>query len=74
MDGLPGRRWWEDDGVGSWRCTYRVVDGARIEGTWRPAFIWNGGTYYLTDLLIYADGKVDCWGLVGFGGVLREGP
>lgn len=21
-------------------------------------------TYYLTDLLVYADGIVDCWGLV----------
>lgn len=45
--------------------TYRVVDGARIGGTWRPAFIRNGD-YYLTNLLIYADGKVDCWGLVDF--------
>ena len=46
--------------------TYRIVDGARIEGTWRPVFIRNGDTYHLTDLLIYADGKVDCWGLAGF--------
>jgi len=49
----------------TYQRTYRIVDGARIEGTWRPAFIRNGD-YYLTDLLIYADGKVDCWGLVGF--------
>lgn len=40
--------------------TYRDVDGERIEGTWRPVFIHNGG-YYLTDLKIYADGVVDCW-------------
>lgn len=46
--------------------TYRIVDGARIEGTWRPAFIRNGDSYYLTDLLIFADDKVDCWGLVDF--------
>ncbi|MBV9380612.1 MAG: NADAR family protein [Streptosporangiaceae bacterium] len=46
--------------------TYREVDGARVEGTWRPAFIRNGDTYYLTDLLIYADGTVDCGGLAGF--------
>ena len=44
--------------------TWRNVDGERIEGTWRHAFIRNGGTYYLTDLLIYADGVVDCWELV----------
>jgi hypothetical protein len=43
-----------------------MVDGARIEGTWRPAFIRNGDSYYLTDLLIFADDKVDCWGLVDF--------
>lgn len=48
------------------RRTYRMVDGARIEGTWRPVFIRNGD-YYLADLLIYADGKVHCWGLVDFG-------
>lgn len=44
--------------------TWRNVDGERIEGTWRHAFIRNGGTYYLTDLVIYADGMVDCWELV----------
>jgi hypothetical protein len=46
--------------------TYRMVDDERIEGTWRPAFIRNGRTYFLTDLKIYADGVVDCWGLVTF--------
>jgi hypothetical protein len=30
------------------------------------AFIRNGDSYYLTDLKIYADGMVDCWGLVPF--------
>lgn len=46
------------------RRTWRIVDSERIEGTWRPAFIHNGGTYFLTDLLVYADGMIDCWGLV----------
>jgi hypothetical protein len=32
-------------------------DGEGIEGTFRPAFITNGDTYYLTDLKIYADGR-----------------
>ncbi len=50
--------------VGIRQRTWRNVDGERIEGTWRHAFIRNGGTYYLTDLLIYADGMVDCSGLV----------
>ncbi|MFF5788634.1 NADAR family protein [Streptomyces sp. NPDC012693] len=45
------------------RITYRTVDGVRIPGTWRHAFIRNG-RYFLTELFIYADGLVDCWGLV----------
>ncbi|MFI6689810.1 NADAR family protein [Streptomyces sp. NPDC050485] len=46
------------------RTTHRTADGVRIPGTWRHAFICNGGTYFLTDLFIYADGLIDCWGLV----------
>ncbi|WP_327252902.1 NADAR family protein [Streptomyces sp. NBC_01244] len=45
------------------RTTHRVVDGVHIPGTWRPVFIRNG-RYFLADLLIYADGLVDCWGLL----------
>lgn len=44
--------------------TYRVIDEERIEGSWRHIFIRNGGTYFLTDLKVYADGMIDCWGLV----------
>lgn len=45
--------------------TFRTLDdGERIDGTWRPIFINNGGHYFLTDLKIYADGLIDCWGLV----------
>lgn len=47
--------------MGRYNRTFREVDGERVEGTWRHAFIRNGGTYYLTDLKIYADGVVDCW-------------
>ncbi|MER6096591.1 NADAR family protein [Streptomyces sp. NPDC001728] len=46
------------------RLTHRMADGVRVPGTWRHAFIRNGGTYFLTDLFIYADGIVDCWDLV----------
>ncbi|MFF9983662.1 NADAR family protein [Streptomyces erythrochromogenes] len=46
------------------RITHRMADGVRVPGTWRHAFICNGGSYFLTDLFIYADGLVDCWGLV----------
>ncbi|MBF6129467.1 NADAR family protein [Nocardia brasiliensis] len=55
--------------------TYREVDGERVEGTWRHAFIRNGD-YFLTDLKIYADGMVDCWGLVNlteFAAKVRSG-
>ena len=57
------------------RITYRMADGVRVPGTWRHAFIRNGG-YHLTDLFIYADGLIDCWGLVTleeFGEKLRSG-
>ncbi len=46
------------------RRTWRTVDGERVEGTWRPAFIRNGDDHYLTDLVIYADAVVDCWELL----------
>ena len=55
-----------------WKRTYREVDGERIEGTWRPIFIYNGGTYHLTDLFIYADGMIDCWGPVDLDGLRRK--
>ena len=49
--------------------TYRMLeDGSRIEGTWRHVFIKNGSTFYLSDLKIYADGLIDCWGLVDLEG------
>ena len=56
--------------------TYRVVDGQRVEGVMRPAFINNGGRYFLTNLKIYADGVVDCWGnctLEEFASKVRSG-
>ncbi|MFF5899594.1 NADAR family protein [Streptomyces argenteolus] len=58
------------------RITYRTADGVRIPGTWRHTFIRNGGNYFLTDLFVYADGLIDCWGLVTldeFEGKLRSG-
>jgi predicted NAD-dependent protein-ADP-ribosyltransferase YbiA (DUF1768 family) len=51
--------------------TYRLVDGEQIEGTTRPVFIHNGDTYFLANLRVYADGVIDCWGLVDLDG-LRE--
>lgn len=46
--------------VTRYRRTYRHVDGQRVEGTWRHVFTRNIGTYFLTDLVIYADGAIDC--------------
>ncbi|MFJ8233025.1 NADAR family protein [Streptomyces sp. NPDC094448] len=43
------------------RLVHREADGRRIPGTWRHAFINNGGRYFLTDLFVYADGIVDAW-------------
>jgi predicted NAD-dependent protein-ADP-ribosyltransferase YbiA (DUF1768 family) len=42
------------------RRTYRDVDGERVEGTWRHIFTRNMDIYFLTDLMIYADGAIDC--------------
>lgn len=42
---------------------YREVDGALIIGVSRPIYIHNGD-YHLTELKIYADGMIDCWGLI----------
>ncbi|MEU3795942.1 NADAR family protein [Streptomyces fructofermentans] len=41
------------------RITHRIEDGVRIRGTWRPVFV-KDGDYYLTDLIIYADGLISC--------------
>ncbi|WP_406864974.1 NADAR family protein [Streptomyces sp. HUAS MG47] len=43
---------------------HRIVDGERIDGVSRPAFLRNGDHHYLVQLGIYADGLIDCWGLV----------
>jgi hypothetical protein len=45
--------------------TYRIEGDQRIEGTTLEAFIHNG-EYFHTEIKIYADSKVDCWGLVDF--------
>ncbi|MEV0373650.1 NADAR family protein [Streptomyces sp. NPDC050636] len=58
------------------RITHRMADGVRIAGTWRHGFICNGGRFFLTELFIYADGLIDCWGLVTldeFEGKLHDG-
>jgi len=34
---------------------YRIVDGERVEGTWRSVFVHNGD-FHLADLVVYADG------------------
>ena len=42
----------------------RIENGVEIPGTWLNAFIHNG-KYFLTEIRIYKDSKIDCWGLVG---------
>ncbi len=57
------------------RPTHRITDGNAVPGVYFPAFIRNGD-YYLTDIVAYQDGMVDCWGLVTFEGFrekVREG-
>ncbi|MFC9324061.1 NADAR domain-containing protein [Kitasatospora sp. NPDC057015] len=45
------------------RRTFRYSDGERIPGVWRPVFVHGAGVHHLTELTVYADGLVDCWGL-----------
>ncbi|MEU8530890.1 NADAR family protein [Streptomyces sp. NPDC048629] len=55
---------------------FRVVDGERIPGVSRPVFRRNGDTNYLVQLGIYADGMIDCWGLLTleeFAAAVRSG-
>src|SRR5262245_54041143 len=51
----------------SWykNLTHRVVDGEVVPGVYFLAFIHNRD-YYLTSIVAYKDGMVDCWGLVPF--------
>ncbi len=48
--------------------TNRVVDGGTIPGTWRQLFI-RSGRDFLTQLFVYADGTIDCWGPVDLEGL-----
>src|SRR5215510_7582689 len=43
---------------------YREQEEQQIQGISLHAFIHNGHTYYLTDIKVYRDGMVDCWGLI----------
>ena len=49
-----------------WNTTSRKENGVEIPGTFVHAFIHNGDTYFLTEIKIYKDGMIDCWGLVNF--------
>jgi hypothetical protein len=47
-----------------YNVTYRIKNGEHIPGTWLRAFIRNGGYYSVTEVKIYRDGNIDCWGLM----------
>lgn len=51
--------------------TFRIVNDKPILGVFLTAFIHNG-SYYLTKIGVYADGMIDCWGLVDFEGFVRK--
>jgi hypothetical protein len=48
-----------------WNKISRIEDGVEIPGTFTHAFIQNG-RYILTEIKVYKDGMIDCWGLVTF--------
>jgi hypothetical protein len=49
-----------------------MADGRMIPGKFLPAFIKNGGCYYLTDIAIYVDGVIYCWEMVDVEGFIRK--
>jgi hypothetical protein len=50
------------------RRIYRLVDNVSIPGTFFQAFIKNGDRYFVTEIVVYRDGKIYCWELVDFDG------
>lgn len=48
--------------------TCREMNGEQIIGKRLSAYIHNGGTYFLTAIIVYKDGMIDCWGLMDFEG------
>jgi hypothetical protein len=43
---------------------YRIVENEIIRGKSISAFIHNGGTFFPTQVEVYQDGKIKCWGLL----------
>jgi hypothetical protein len=52
--------------MASWNKISRTENHIEIPGSFTHAFIHNGGTFFLTEIKIYKDGMIDCWGLVNF--------
>jgi hypothetical protein len=50
---------------------YRYQKGKRIKGIGFPAIV-NNFNFYLTTLVVYADGLIDCWGLMDFNEFKRK--
>lgn len=44
----------------------RTVGESVVPGTYLQAFIQNGDHFFVTEIKIYKDGKIDCWGVVSF--------
>ena len=44
------------------RRTFRLVDDERVDGVCRRAFVRRDDSYVLTDLVVYADGAIECGG------------
>jgi hypothetical protein len=51
--------------------TFRIVDDQQVLGAFLTVFIHNGD-YHLTKIAVYADGMIDCWGLVDFNEFVRK--
>ena len=54
-----------------WNKNSRVQDGVEIPGMYTHAFIHNGW-YCVSEIRVYQDGMIDCWGLVDFEGFKQK--
>jgi len=59
-----------------YNTTSRIVDGKQVPGIYLQAFIKNGDHFFATEIKVYQDSMIDCWGLEtveGFKEKVRQG-
>jgi hypothetical protein len=55
----------------NWNKISRMQDGLEIPGMLTHAFIHNG-RYFVSEIMVYQDGMIDCWDKVNFEGFKQK--